>query len=273
MSIEQLMSAQAGNHTPGNGHGAADRSAVRARLAAARNVLVITGAGISAESGIPTFRTDDGLWQQNNPLEFATREAFLRDPEKVWRFYDERRAVAARARPNPAHIALARLQAPGRRVLVVTQNVDDLHERAGSVDVVHIHGSLWRLRCERDGTVIENTDVPLAELPPYCPCGEVMRPDVVWFGETLPWAPVAWVRDFLLSGTIDTCLVVGTEAQFGYIVEWTFAAREAGALAVEVNLRPTGLSSLVDYRFEGKAGEILPLLVPEPVPADGAVDA
>jgi NAD-dependent deacetylase len=237
--------------------------AVRERLAAARRVLVITGAGVSAESGIPTFRTDDGLWQKDNPLDFATREAFLRDPEAVWRWYEERRRVAAAAEPNPAHKALARLEAPGRQVLVVTQNVDDLHERAGSTDVVHVHGSLWRLRCERDGTVVEDRHVPLNELPPTCPCGNVMRPDVVWFGEALPWAPVQRVRDFLLHGAIDCCLVVGTEASFGYIVEWTFSARETGALCVEVNPRTTGLSSLVDYRFEGRAGTVLPLLVPE----------
>jgi NAD-dependent deacetylase len=240
----------------------ADLAAVRERLGSARGVLVITGAGVSAESGIPTFRTDDGLWQQDNPLDFATREAFRRDPEKVWHWYDARRATAAAARPNPAHLALARLESPGRRVLVVTQNVDDLHEQAGSTDVVHVHGSLWRMRCERDGTVVDNRDVPLAEIPPHCHCGNVLRPDVVWFGETLPWPPVERVRAFLIDGVVDVCLVVGTEASFGYIVEWTFHAREAGAVAVEVNPRTTGLSSLVDYRFEGRAGTVLPLLVP-----------
>ncbi len=237
-------------------------SAVKDRLTTARSILVITGAGISAESGIPTFRTDDGLWQKDNPLDYATREAFLRDPEKVWRWYDQRRQTAAAAQPNPGHIALARLETPARRLLIVTQNVDDLHERAGSVDVVHIHGSLWRMRCERDGSVFENRDVPLAEIPPYCHCGNILRPDVVWFGENLPWAPVAWVRDFLLSSSTDVCLVIGTEASFGYIIEWVWAAHESGALVVEVNPRRTGVSSLADYHLAGPAGTVLPQLVP-----------
>ncbi len=271
MPSEHVMSDDSGTRTSGRENSETDLAEVRERLSRARNVLAITGAGISAESGIPTFRTDDGLWQKDNPLDFATRAAFLRDPEKVWRWYDERRRVAAAAQPNPAHLALARLETADRRVLVVTQNVDDLHERAGSTDVVHIHGSLWRMRCERDGTVVENRDVPLAEIPPYCHCGEVMRPDVVWFGENLPWAPVNWVRDYLLAGAIDLCFVVGTEASFGYIIEWTWAAREAGAFAVEVNPRKTGLSSLVDCRFEDRAGAVLPRLLPEhekPVEAD-----
>jgi len=165
-------------------HQASDRIArVRKRLAKAKNVMVITGAGVSAESGIPTFRDDKGLWKEFNPEEYATREAFERDAAKVWKWYDDRRVKMAQAKPNPAHLALAAMAQNGRRAFVVTQNVDDLHERAGSKEVVHVHGSLWRIRCERDGTVLENREAPLSEVPPLCACGEVMRPDVVWFGE------------------------------------------------------------------------------------------
>ena len=234
---------------------------VRERLARAKNVMVITGAGISAESGIPTFRGEKGLWKEFNPLDYATREAFKRDPVKVWKWYDERRVNMAQARPNAAHVALAAMAQPGRRVFIVTQNVDDLHEQAGSKEVVHIHGSLWRIRCERDGTVLENREVPLSENPPTCMCGEVMRPDIVWFGEELPRQPVEQIVHYLLEGGIDLCLIVGTEASFGYIVQWALQAREAGAMVADVNPRDTGLGSVVDVRLPGKAGEVLPKLL------------
>ena len=234
---------------------------VRGRLAKARNVMVITGAGISAESGIPTFRDEKGLWKEFNPLDYATREAFRRDPAKVWKWYDERRVNLAQAKPNSAHLALSAMARPGRRVFIVTQNVDDLHEQAGSKEVVHIHGSLWRMRCERDGTVLDSRDVPLSENPPICMCGEVMRPDIVWFGEELPRQPVEQIVHYLLDGGIDLCLIVGTEATFGYIVQWALQAREAGAMVVDVNPRDTGLGSVVDVHLQGKAGEVLPKLL------------
>jgi NAD-dependent deacetylase len=234
---------------------------VRERLARAKNVMAITGAGISAESGVPTFRDEKGLWKEFNPLDYATHEAFKRDPVKVWKWYDQRRVNMAQAKPNPAHQTLAAMEGPGRRVFVVTQNVDDLHEQAGSTEVVHIHGSLWRIRCERDGTVLENREVPLSENPPTCMCGEVMRPDIVWFGEELPGQPVERIVHYLLEGGIDLCLVIGTEATFGYIVQWALQAREAGAMVVDVDPRDTGLGSLVDVHLQGKAGEVLPKLL------------
>jgi len=234
----------------------------RELLARARNVMVITGAGISAESGIPVFRTGDGRWDKANPLDYATPEAFRDDPDRVWHWYDDRRQKMARARPNPGHLALARLESSGRRVFIVTQNVDDLHEQAGSREVVHIHGSIWRVRCERDGAVEENREVPLEHGPPLCHCGNPMRPDVVWFGESLPWRAVQSVHEYLLAGGVDACLVVGTEASFGYIVEWVFEAREAGAVALDVNPRRTGLGSLVDLHLAGPAGTVLPAIVP-----------
>jgi len=234
---------------------------VRDHLSRSKNVMAITGAGISAESGVPTFRDENGLWEKVNPEEYATREAFKRDPVKVWKWYDQRRVNMAQARPNPAHRALAAMAQAGRRVFIVTQNVDDLHEQAGSKEVVHIHGSLWRIRCERDGTVLENRVVPLPEIPPLCMCGEAMRPDIVWFGEDLPWQPVEQIRHYLLEGRIDLCLVVGTEASFGYIVQWALQAREAGAMVADVNPRDAGLGSLVDVHLQGKAGEMLPHLI------------
>ena len=236
---------------------------VRNAIEAARNITAITGAGISAESGVPTFRDTRGLWRDFDPEEYATPQAFARDPARVWTWYDMRRQEMARARPNSAHTTLAKLEQTGRRVFVVTQNVDDLHEQAGSREVSHIHGSMWHVRCLRDGAVEENRDVPLTEIPPRCSCGGLFRPAVVWFGETLPWQPLENVRRYLLAGGIDVCLVVGTEASFGYIIEWSFQARESGALLVDVNPCATGLSGAVDFHLEGKAGEILPQFLPE----------
>ncbi|MBM3330359.1 NAD-dependent deacylase [candidate division WOR-3 bacterium] len=238
-----------------------DIALVRERVARAKNIMVISGAGISAESGVPTFRDDRGLWREFNPLDYATREAFKRDPVKVWKWYDERRGNMAQARPNPGHLALAALEKPGRRVFVVTQNVDDLHEQAGSKEVVRIHGSLWHTRCERDGTVLENRETPLSEIPPLCMCGNVLRPDIVWFGENLPRQPVEQIHHYFLEGRIDLCFVIGTEASFGYILQWALLAHEAAAMLVDVNPRDTGLGSIVDVHFKEKAGELLPRLI------------
>jgi len=235
---------------------------VRRRIAGSKSIMAVTGAGISAESGVPTFRAADGLWSKVDPQDYATPEGFARDPEKVWRWYDERRAEMAQAEPNRAHRALAELELRGKRVFIATQNVDDLHERAGSTQVVHIHGSIWRIRCERDGTVEENREVPLSPLPPCCACGALMRPDVVWFGENLPLEPVQAVQHHLLEAESNVCLVVGTEASFGYILQWVHQAKEHGAMVVTVNPRATALDSLADLHLKGRAGDILPRLIP-----------
>jgi len=243
-------------------------ASVREWLNAAQNVMVITGAGVSAESGVPTFRTTDGLWRQFNPMEYATPEAFHQDPVKVWKWYDARRQGIVAAQPNPAHLMLARLEEQGKQVFIVTQNVDDLHERAGSKMVVHLHGSIWRLRCERDGNIVENREAPLSEMPPTCFCGEVMRPDIVWFGEELPWRPLQQIDEYLMegvggqgSGRIDVCLIIGTEASFGYIIELAVHAREHGAKLVDINPRLTDLGRMADVQLAGKAGELLPRIV------------
>src|SRR5579871_5443786 len=146
----------------------------------ARRVLVHTGAGISAESGIPTFRGKDGWWKLRNPQELATLEAFTSDPRFVWEWYEHRRATIAQAEPNPAHRMLAWLEKQGKHIFIVTQNVDDLHERGGSRRIVHVHGSIWRVKCMRDGQTFDDKRVPLPELPPKCECGALLRPAVVW---------------------------------------------------------------------------------------------
>jgi len=235
---------------------------VRRRIARSQSIMAITGAGISAESGLPPFPGDDGARRKVNPLDCATPEAFRADPDRVWRWYDARRAEIARAEPNPAHLALARLETEGRDVFIVTWNVDDLHERAGSKQVVHLHGSVWRVRCERDGFTDENREVPLVYLPPTCPCGRELRPDVVWFGERLPAPALAAVHNHLVEARSNVLLVIGTEASFGPVLQWAHEARELGALVVTINPRPTALDAIADACLTGRASDILPGLVP-----------
>ena len=239
-------------------------STVADRLSAAGRVLVLTGAGISAESGIPTFRGRDGWWRREDPTKLATPGAFEADPSHVWEWYEYRRGLIAGASPNAGHEAVASWEGAGREVLVATQNVDDLHERAGSGRVVHVHGSIWRVRCfracERGREAAEDRRHPLPERPPRCACGEALRPDVVWFGEMLPSGPMSAVESFIREG-VDVALVVGTEASFGYIQRWALLARESGALLVEVNPSRTVLSAAVDVRLAAPAGEALPALL------------
>jgi NAD-dependent deacetylase len=226
-------------------------------LRRARNVLVITGAGVSAESDIPTFRGEGGWWRSRNPEELATFAAFRKDPGFVWEWYEYRRGLVAGARPNAAHEAIANLESPGRDVFIITQNVDDLHEKAGSHRIVHIHGSIWKVICLKDNKVYEDRRVPLPELPPICECGGILRPGVVWFDEDLPPDACAQIEEYFRHTHVDVVLVVGTEATFDYIREWALRAKPAGALVVEINPGETVLTPQVDVRLQGKAGEVL----------------
>jgi NAD-dependent deacetylase len=231
---------------------------VGAALAGARRLLVLTGAGISAESGVPTFRGRDGWWKREDPTRLATPAAFDRDPTHVWEWYEYRRGLVAGAEPNPGHRAVAAWETADREVLVATQNVDDLHERAGSRDVVHIHGSIWRVRCLGCDRESEHRAHPLPDRPPRCgDCGALLRPAVVWFGEMLPLEPIRRIETFLAGG-VDLAFIIGTEASFPYVQGFARAARQAGGLLVEVNPSRTVLSDVVDVRLEGPAGEVLP---------------
>ena len=194
-----------------------DSNAIQAAAAALRRatrVVALTGAGISAESGVPTFReAQTGLWAQYDPEQLATRAAFQRDPRLVWDWYAWRRALLRAARPNPGHEALARLAARIPAFTLVTQNVDDLHEAAGSTDVIHLHGSIAANKCFFDcqgaPTPVDITEIQFGEGPPPCPhCGRWVRPDVVWFGEVLP--PSAIEAAYAACATADVMLVVGT---------------------------------------------------------------
>jgi len=229
------------------------------RLRAAKAVAVLTGAGVSAESGVPTFRGAGGLWRQFRAEDLATPEAFARDPKLVWEWYDWRRQKIAACRPNPAHDALVALEARAQDFLLITQNIDDLHRKAGSRRLVELHGNIWRVRCEREATVSELPDVLLRAIPPRCGCGAVLRPDIVWFGEMLP--PAALERTFKASEACDLFLVVGTSALVQPAASLPLMAKRHGATVIEVNPDPTPISDHVDICLQGKAGEILPALL------------
>ncbi len=222
--------------------------------------LVLTGAGISAESGLRTFRGPGGLWEGHDPAQLATPDAFARDPETVWRFYAWRRASAAQAEPNPAHRALVRLEEQrGEDFLLVTQNVDGLHERAGSRRIVDLHGSLWRLRCVAEGIEFEDRRVDLGRLPPRCRCGALLRPAVVWFGEALPAEALARATEAARCARV--VLVVGTSGLVHPASALPEIARAQGAAILEVNPEATPLSRLADVCLRGPAGRVLPELV------------
>ena len=159
---------------------------VRGWLKEARSVAVLTGAGVSAESGVPTFRGPNGLWKQHRPEDLATPGAFARDPKLVWEWYDWRRARITETQPNPGHYALAEMEKRIPRFTLITQNVDGLHEQAGSRNVLRLHGSIWIVRCTSCEAEREDRRTPLPQIPPMCECGGMLRPGVVWFGEPLP---------------------------------------------------------------------------------------
>jgi NAD-dependent protein deacetylase/lipoamidase len=229
------------------------------RLARARRVTVLTGAGVSAESGVPTFRGSDGLWRRYRAEDLATPEAFRRDPVLVWEWYDWRRQLIAKCRPNPAHHAIAALEGRIQDFLLITQNVDGLHRKAGSRRMVELHGNLWRVRCLDEERVTECHEVPLRLIPPRCACGGLLRPDVVWFGEGLPQDAIRGA--FEAAESCDVMLVVGTSALVQPAASLPRVGKEHGAYLVEVNLEPTPLTALADEAHHGKAGELLPRLL------------
>ncbi len=248
--------------------------AVLSRLRAARSVLVLTGAGISAESGIPTFRAPGtGLWSQYRIEDFATPDAWRRNPQLVWSWYAHRRRLAQRAQPNAGHLALAELAAYYPDFTLVTQNVDGLHTRAGNKGVIELHGSLQRFRCSRDDRPVAYTDpddnnpAALAALEagelldvPRCPdCGALVRPDIVWFGEALPLHDFARAED--AARACQVCFVVGTSAIVYPAAALPETARKAGALIVEINPEETELTPYADLSLRGPAGVVLPQLV------------
>jgi NAD-dependent deacetylase len=216
-----------------------------------RNVVVMTGAGVSADSGIPTFRGAGGLWRDFRPEELATPEAFRRDPHLVWEWYEWRRGLIRDAAPNAAHDALAQLP----DAVVVTQNVDGLHARAGSLDVVELHGNIFRVRCTREGTRRMHESA-FSEIPPRCECGALVRPDVVWFGEALPEDAIA--RTVSAVHRADVLIVIGTS---GVVYPAAGFVTLHKGLSIEINPESSGVSSACTFAIPARAAEATPAIV------------
>lgn len=235
-------------------------------LRACRSPVVLTGAGVSKESGIATFReAQTGLWATYDPVQLSTAGAFEKHPALVWGFYQDRRAVARKSTPNPGHRALAALERHFPGLTVITQNIDSLHEQAGSTHVVHLHGHLEGNRCSANcrgnptPVTLESNDTNIAE-PPPCPyCGAPVRPDIVWFGELLPEDALDAAQDAIEQA--DLMLVVGTSGIVYPAAGMPLEARRHGAALIEVNPDASALTSFVDVWLAGPSGDVLPRLV------------
>jgi NAD-dependent deacetylase len=232
---------------------------LRENLRRADRVAVLTGAGISAESGVPTFRGSDGLWRNIRPTELATPQAFARNPKLVWEFYNWRRGLLSRIQANPAHKALAELENMVPHLTLVTQNVDGLHSMAGSKNVLEIHGNIWKLRCTRCNEITLDLSADLGPLPECGSCGGLLRPHVVWFGESLD--PVLLRRSIEAARSCQVMLVLGTSAVVQPAASLAMEAKSTGAVVAEINIERTPHSHFMDYTLLGKAGNIMPLLL------------
>ena len=255
---------------------AADLEIAAASRSYVVRVLVLTGAGVSAESGIPTFRGKDGYWRNLDPAKLATPEAFARDPELVWEWYRERRQRIRTAQPNAAHAAITRLAEHAEEFLLVTQNVDDLHVRAGlpKEKMVQIHGDIFVTKCSRcefaypgrggssEPPGASENDGDLLRCPA---CDALMRPGVVWFGEQLPWNELQRVEEYLDGGAYNLVIVTGTTATFGYIIDWALRGSRASDKLIEVNPEETPLSRFATQLVREPAAIALPKLVDQSI--------
>jgi len=230
-------------------------------LARATTVVALTGAGISVESGIPPFRGPGGLWEKIDPMAYASIDAFMRDPTVVWNvLLKDMKILLDTARPNPAHEGLVRLERLGMLKTIITQNVDGLHQAAGSSDVIEFHGTFARHCCIRCNQRKETAEIDLSRIPPLCSCGGVWRPECVFFGEMIP--PLALRRSQQASAGCEVMLVIGTSATVQPAATMPVIAKQAGARVIEFNEEETSLTEWVsDYRVPGKAGEVMQRVV------------
>jgi NAD-dependent deacetylase len=233
---------------------------LRSLLHTTESICVLTGAGISAESGVETFRGSNGLWSKLKPEELANFEAFMRNPELVWEWYNYRKKIIHDVKPNPAHVALARLQDLVSDFTLVTQNIDNLHIRAGSKNVLELHGNIERSYCIGCGKFAVNVEVTPEKKVPHCPsCNGIIRPDIVWFGEMLPEGVFEEATE--AARRCELFFSVGTSAVVYPAAGLPRIARNHGAYVVEINMERTEISHTVHESLLGKAGELLPQLV------------
>ncbi len=230
------------------------------KIISARSVVFFTGAGISAESGIPIFRGKDGIWNKLKPDELANFNSFLKNPDLVWEWYNHRKKVIHESEPNKGHLTIAEFEKILPDVIVVTQNIDNLHKRAGSTNVYELHGNIERNYCIKCNKFY-NGEIELKDSAPRCECGGLIRPDVVWFGEYLPQEQ--FIASEKAAQDSDVFFIVGTSAVVYPAASLIYTAKENGAYMVEINLEPTEASGIVNDSLLGKAGDILPDLLNE----------
>jgi NAD-dependent deacetylase len=224
-------------------------------------VAVLTGAGVSAESGVPTFRGEEGLWKKFRAEELANFDAFMRNPDLVWEWYSFRKKMMAEVTPNPGHYALVKMEEFFSDFSLITQNIDDLHRQAGSKNIIELHGNIHRNYCLGCGKFFTDAELVLEGSAPKCACGGLIRPDVVWFGEQLPARAIDTA--FLVAGSSEVFFSIGTSAVV-YPAAWLpLTAKQNGALLIEINIERTALTGSADYFFSGPSGKILPQLVEE----------
>lgn len=232
---------------------------IKEKIKAASNLVILSGAGISAESGIPTFRGEDGLWKKYRAEELASPKAFSSNPELVWEWYNWRRELIRSKKPNQAHISCVDLEKKFKdKFTIITQNVDGLHQQAGNNNVIELHGNIWKTRCTNCGDIKENKST-LGNLPKCSICNGLLRPHIVWFGEALDEELLYKAYKVLLS--TDIVIVVGTSGIVYPAAQFAGTAKDSGAFVIEIDIKETPQSSLVDVSVRGKAGEILPLIV------------
>ena len=247
-----------GNASPDGVAARVERAATALRKA--RHACVLTGAGMSAESGIPTFRDPlTGLWARFRPEELATPEAFERDPKLVWDWYEWRREIVRGSEPNPGHFALVGIERRVPRFTLVTQNVDGLHQRAGSRDAIEYHGNILRDRCTREAVARRRADWSASGLPECASCGALLRPDVVWFGEPIPSGPM--LRAAEAASHCDVFLSIGTSSLVYPAAGLAEAALASGASVIEINPNPTDLTRYAHVVLRGPSGQLLPRLL------------
>jgi NAD-dependent deacetylase len=233
----------------------------RAALRNSSEICILTGAGISAESGVATFRGKEGLWSKFRPEELANIQAFMKNPELVWEWYQYRRDIVTTAQPNLGHVTLAQWERQIAGFTLITQNVDGFHQRAGSRKVIELHGNILRNRCLQCGNIGDGEEVHFKGKVPLCHCGGMLRPDVVWFGEMLP---VQALNDaFAAAEAADLFLSIGTSAVVHPAASLPEIAKASGAFLIEINIEPTALTPIVDLFLEGPSGKILPELFDE----------
>ncbi len=229
------------------------------RLKTVKRIVILTGAGMSAESGIPTFRGKGGLWEKYDPEKYATAEALRLRPKEVWEMHNELRQTIANCKPNPGHYAIVDLEKIFKHVTVITQNVDNYHQDAGSSSVLELHGNAWRVKCTAENTSWVDRTVPYKKLPPVCKCGAILRPDVVFFNEPLDSVVLETAFSEVIKAQV--VLVVGTSYIVYPAASLPYLAKESGSILIEINLEPTLFSTMAEVSLFGKSGEILPELL------------